>query len=110
MVGVVPPVFASIYLSSVLPATVSIILNLKPYSPDPPRLASIFTPTAVGSAVDSVTLIVDAPAAMVPTSPSEGTKAEAAPAANVPASAGDWTNDHALLTMLNRFSTVALAN
>ena len=76
------------------------IRSLKPYSPLPPRLASMFRPTAVGSAVVSVTLVVVAPAAMVPTKPNEGAKAIATPAPNVPASAGLSVNADPLLTML----------
>jgi hypothetical protein len=70
----------------------------------------MLTPTADGSAVDSTTLVVVAPAAIVPTVPSDGANPIAAPAPNVPASAGDCTSDHDLVTMLKRLSTVADAN
>ena len=64
----------------------------------------------VGNAVVRVTLLVVAPAAIVPTKPNEGTKPIVAPAPNVPASAGDWTKFQAFVTKLKRFRTVADAN
>ena len=107
IVGVVLAVLPTIHRSSVLPAVVSVIRNLNPRSPEPPRLASMFTPTAVGSAVDSVTLVVVAPAAIVPTAPNDGANADVLPAPNVPAVSGvALTNCHAFDTMLNRFSAV----
>ena len=65
---------------------------------------------AVGNAVVRVTLLVVAPAAIVPTKPNEGTKPIVAPTPNVPARAGDCTKFQAFVTKLKRLRTVADAN
>jgi hypothetical protein len=68
-------------------------------------------PTAVGNAVVNVTLVVVAPDAIVPTTPSEGAKADVEPAPNVPAVKGVATADcHALVIMLNRYRIALLIN
>jgi hypothetical protein len=110
IVGVVPALFPTINLSSVLPAVVSVIRSLNPKSPLPPLFASMFTPTAVGNAVERITLVVVAPAAIVPVSAKDGAKHVAVPAANVPASAGDWIKFQPFVTMLNRLRIVLLTS
>ena len=70
----------------------------------------MLTPTAVGSAVDSTTEVVVAPAAMVPTSPKLGTNAEADPAPKVPANVGLRVKADPLVTMLVRFRMALLTS
>ena len=106
--GVVPALLPTIHRSSVLPAVVSMIRNRNPSSPEPPRLASMLTPTAAGNAVVNVTLVVVAPAAIVPTTPSEGAKAEVEPAPNVPAVKGVATADCQPLLMMLYLYRIAL--
>jgi hypothetical protein len=65
----------------------------------------MFTPTAVGNAVESVTEVVVAPAAMVPTSEKLGAKHEVELAAT--ADTPELTaSPHPLDTILKRLSTV----
>ena len=103
--GVVPLVLPTMKRSSVFPATVSMMRSLNPYSPEPPLFASMLTPTAVGRAVDSVTDLVVAPAAIVPTRAKLGTKhdVELAATADTPELVA---NPHAFVTILKRLSTV----
>lgn len=68
----------------------------------------MLTPTALGSAVESVKLVVVAPAAMVPTAAKLGTKAAAAPAAKVPPKPGLTASCQLLVTMLKRLRMAAL--
>ena len=108
IVGVVPAVLPTMNRSSTLPAVVSMMRILNPYSPEPPRLASMFRPTAVGSAVLSVNVVVVAPAAMVPTAAKDGTNALVEPAASAGLKPGLAAKDHDLVTMLKRFRIAAL--
>lgn len=93
--GVVPAVFATIVRSSVFPdppAPLSIIRILN-HVPIIPREARRFCGIDAPIVADGVIRDAVAPAAIVPRGPALGISTQFAPAPNVPASAGDPTNE-----------------
>ena len=109
IVGVVPAVLPTMNRSSTLPAVVSMMRILKPYSPEPPRLASMFRPTpGDGKAVESVNEVVVAPAAIVPTAANDGTNALVEPPPSAGLKPGLAAKDHDFVTMLKRFRMAAV--
>ena len=94
-----PPVLAVMNRSSTLPAVFPMMRILKPYSPEPPRFANMFTPTAAGSEF-RITFVVVVPGVVtVPCAPKVGAYVDAAPAA-IAAMPGFPTKCHDFVMML----------
>lgn len=106
--GVVPAVFATIVRSSVFPDphTPLSIIRILNHTPIIPREARRFCGIDAPIVADGVICEAVAPAAIFPRGPALGIYTQFAPAPNVPASAGDPTNEGQSFAGLYKFRTV----